>query len=484
MKQKLLSLLLVLILALTILSVGSAAAEVMLSPQQLEVNGVRTDCEKYNIDGSNYFKLRDIACLLRGTADAFSVDWDEANRTVRIHTGAVYRPIGQELLPGEDRSATAVLSPQRIVVNGVLQKDISVYNIGGNNFFRLRDLALALGFGVDYDKGTNTAIVTSPVPASAGGAFEVRFLDVGEGDSALVTCDGHSMLIDGGDSAQSRKLYSVLKAGETDYLDYLIATHLHTDHIGGLPGALNYAEAGTAFAPVSESDIPAFETLQKYLGAKGTEVTVPETGKTFCLGSACVKILRSVGYAEDLNDTSLVLKVTYGHRSFLFTGDAGSAEEEALLSSGFDLSADVLKVGHHGSNSSTGAEFLSTVHPEYAIISVGGGNDYGFPKSAVLNRLRSSGVELFRTDLHGTVRCSSDGESLRFETEKEADADIFSAPEDNSAEPAAYYIGNRNSLIFHRDHCVSLPKESNRVYFETREEALSAGYSPCHNCKP
>lgn len=136
-------------------------AQVQRSPQGLSVDGVPRDVEKYNIDGSNYFKLRDLACLLNGTGSAFSVGWDSLSETVRITTGVPYVPVGGELTVGADRSGTAVLSRQTVLVDGVVRGDLTVYNIGGNNFFRLRELAAALGFDVDYDAETDTAVVTS-----------------------------------------------------------------------------------------------------------------------------------------------------------------------------------------------------------------------------------------------------------------------------------------------------------------------------------
>ena len=138
-----------------------SAPKVVLSPQNLAVDGAAVDCMKYNIDGSNYFMLRDLAYLLNGTGSQFSVGWDDATKTVSIVTGGAYAPNGSELQVGEDRSATAVVSAQTILINGEVRTDLSVYNIGGNNFFKLRELGDALGFDVDYDRATNTAIVIS-----------------------------------------------------------------------------------------------------------------------------------------------------------------------------------------------------------------------------------------------------------------------------------------------------------------------------------
>ncbi len=160
--KKTLSILLSLLLALSLLPGGALAAEVRLSPQSLRVDGKTVECEKYNIDGSNYFKLRDVAMLLSGTGSRFSVGWDAGRKVVSVTTGEAYEPNGSELdLSGGDKSATAVPSTQTLWIDGVERSDLSAWNIGGNNFFKLRDLGDALGFRVDYDEETNTAVVTS-----------------------------------------------------------------------------------------------------------------------------------------------------------------------------------------------------------------------------------------------------------------------------------------------------------------------------------
>ena len=141
--------------------VPALAYTAVLSPQNLTVDGKPITCEKYNIDGSNYFKLRDIAYLLKGTGSQFSVGWDSTANTVSILTGQGYTPNGGELVVGEDKSATAVPSAQTITINGRVNTALTVYNLGGNNFFKLRDLGSALGFGVDFDAATNTVLVTS-----------------------------------------------------------------------------------------------------------------------------------------------------------------------------------------------------------------------------------------------------------------------------------------------------------------------------------
>lgn len=249
-------------------------------------------------------------------------------------------------------------------------------------------------------------------------SFSVHYIDVGQADCALIACDGAYMLIDGGNAEDSDLVYTYLKSSGVEHLDYMVATHAHEDHIGGLSGAAYAATVGTALSPVTEGDTKVFKNLVKSLAQQEVELTVPSPGDTFSLGSAQVEILGPLKDYDDTNDTSIVLSVDYGKTTFLFTGDMESTAEADLVEAGVDLSATVLKVGHHGSSSSTSYRFLREVMPEYAIIPVGKRNSYGHPTEAVLSRLEDAGVTIYRTDLHGTIIARSDGTSVTFTTEK------------------------------------------------------------------
>lgn len=248
--------------------------------------------------------------------------------------------------------------------------------------------------------------------------FSIRFIDVGQADAAIVECDGHYMMIDGGNKSDSSKMYTILKESGINYLDIMVGTHPDADHIGGLPGALNYATADVVLSPVLEHDTEAFEDFAKYAELNGGGLLVPEIGDKYYLGSSVVTIL-GLNSGNESNEKSIVLKISYGDTSFLFTGDGEFETEQELLNSGENLSATLLKVGHHGSADSSTAEFLEAVLPSYAIISVGD-NNYDHPTTGALDRLDAVGAEIYRTDLQGNITVTSDSKTIAISCDSEA----------------------------------------------------------------
>ena len=324
-------------------------------------------------------------------------------------------------------------------------------------------------------------VVPTEISISDNSYFEVHYIDVGQADAALILCDGAAMLIDGGNVADSSLIAAYMKKLDIDYIDYVICTHAHEDHVGGLSGALSVAKAGAVYAPEIEADTKAYQNFRLKAGEQGLQIQHSTHGNSIALGSSTVQFLGPITEnVDDLNNTSIVLKIMYGNTSFLFTGDAEHEEEQDIINAGYDLSADVMKVGHHGSDSSTSYVFLREVMPKYAIISVGTGNSYGHPTEEVLSRLRDADTEVYRTDLQGDIIVKSDGENISITTQKNAHAQTNpTAIAENQG-----YIGNINSKKFHRPDCNSLPAEKNRIYFSSRQEAVESGYSPCGNCRP
>lgn len=253
------------------------------------------------------------------------------------------------------------------------------------------------------------------MPSDASEGLTVHFLDVGQADAAILLCDGQVMMIDGGNAADSQLVYAYLtKTLGLDTIDVMIATHPHEDHIGGLSAALNACRVNVLYSPVTSWNTKVFASLETYAEKQGLTMAIPRKGESFSLGEAVVTFLSDGQGFSDTNDMSLVVRVDYGATSFLFTGDAEWDAEHALLADGVRLSCTVLKVGHHGSETSTCYAFLREIMPQYAVISVGKNNAYGHPSQDTLSRLRDAGAQIFRTDESGTIICYSDGTQVTF----------------------------------------------------------------------
>lgn len=243
--------------------------------------------------------------------------------------------------------------------------------------------------------------------------LEIHFIDVGQGDATLIKCGEHAMLIDAGDYTRGSAVWLYLQKQNVDRLDYVIGTHLDADHIGGMDVLITKFDCGVILIPEYEKDTRSSEELFDSIKAKNYRNTQPVAGDTYQLGDAVFIVLApEKEFYETENDYSIGIRLTYGQNSFLFVGDAQKESEDEMLASGRELKADVLKVGHHGSSSSTSEEFLHTAAPTYAVISCGEGNDYGHPHAAVLNLLRRKGVRVFRTDEQGSIVAYSDGTNI------------------------------------------------------------------------
>ena len=353
--------------------------------------------------------------------------------------------------------------------------------------------ALALGLagcgglpsvpGGSADVLPNPAASTTGTSDSAETPFEMHFIDVGQALSVLVECDGQFMLYDGGNVDDGSLVVSYLQKQGVEELQYVFCSHAHEDHVGGLAAALAYFPANHVYSPVTEASTKCFQNFVKYTQQQGLQVEVPAVGTTWALGSATVTLLGPVAQYSDTNDTSLVLRIDYGSTSFLFTGDMEKTAETDLVNSGANLKADVLQVGHHGSSTSTGYVFLNAVLPEMAVISCGVDNKYGHPHEETLSILRDAGVDLYRTDLQGTITIGSDGQNYTVGTEQFVPDDQLN-PTDPAASSTAQqaYIGNVNSKKFHLPTCPNLPAEKNQILFSSYEEAIAEGYTPCSTC--
>lgn len=350
-------------------------------------------------------------------------------------------------------------------------------------------LSLAGCSGLPSVPGGSADVVPNPSASAAAAVdtvdapLEVHFIDVGQALSVLVECDGQFMLYDGGNVDDGSLIVSYLQSQGVEQLEYVFCSHAHEDHVGGLAAALAYFPAYHVYSPVTDASTKCFQDFVKYTQQQGLQVEVPAVGTMWPLGGATVTMLGPVAQYSDTNDTSIVLRIDYGSTSFLLTGDMEKTAETDLVNSGANLRADVLQVGHHSSSTSTSYLFLNAVLPEMGIISCGVNNKYGHPHEETLSILRDAGVDVYRTDLQGTITIGSDGQNYTVGTEHFA-ADSALNPTDPAASSTAQqaYIGNVNSKKFHLPTCPNLPAEKNQILFSSYQEAVEAGYTPCSSC--
>ncbi len=328
------------------------------------------------------------------------------------------------------------------------------------------------------------------------GELVIHLIDVGQADSILIQQQDHAMLIDAGNNADANLVVSFIQGKGIEYLDYVIGTHPHEDHIGGLDAVIESLGLGKIILPDATNNTKTFEDVLLAIQAKGLKITKAVPGNVYQLGAAVVTILGpAVSSYDDLNDSSVVCRIDFGDRSFLFMGDAERASETAMITAGFNLDADVLKVGHHGSNSSTSEQFLKAVTPDSAVICVGEDNDYGHPRAETLDLLASYGVEVYRTDLAGTITIVCDGSNIIFSTSPNpgssgpvetaaatttTKAAVMIAPTTTAAAITNVYITETGSK-YHRDGCRYLSSSKIAISLEA---AIAQGFEPCSVCDP
>lgn len=322
------------------------------------------------------------------------------------------------------------------------------------------------------------SLLTRQPPARLDTELMVKFVDVGQGDACLLVCGGEAMLVDGGTADGGANLGQELRDMGILRLKYVVNTHPHDDHVGGLCAPVAEMSVGAAYSSAVDYDQNYFARFKRLLKQRGVELGTLEAGDELKLGGARVHVLAPREDLNDINENSIVLRVVHGGNTFLLTGDAGKPEERTMLAARAPLDSDVLKVGHHGSNGSSCEEFLEAVSPDWAVISLGADNDFGHPHDEVLDRLADVGARVLRTDRNGDITMVSDGRDLMVTAERgfeDAGGDV---------REEEYYIGNRQSRKFHVPGCASLPAERNRVTFDTRADAVAAGYTPCGSCMP
>lgn len=346
----------------------------------------------------------------------------------------------------------------------------------------------------------NTFTDASPAASVGDEALEVHFFDVGQGDCTIITQGSHAMMIDAGDNDKGTAVQAYLNYLGISSLEYFIMTHPDADHIGGADVVLYKFDCDTILMPDKEVDTRTYDDVIQAMKSKNYTAIHPQIGDSYSFGDASFTVLAPVRQYSDNNNNSIVIKMTHGENTFLFTGDAEEEAEMDILAEGLDVSADVLKAGHHGSSTSTSDDFLEAVSPEYAVISCGEDNKYGHPHAETMNKFRQTGVTVYRTDEQGTVIAISDGSAI---TWNESPSDSWmtgeptghssgnfleaSTPSGTAGASETTYILNTNTMKFHLPDCSSAKdiadgnrEESSR----SREELINEGYDPCGRCNP
>lgn len=324
-----------------------------------------------------------------------------------------------------------------------------------------------------------------------GSKLIAHFIDVGQGDSTLLESNGEFVLIDAGERDYGGRVVDYIESRGCSELKYIIATHPDSDHVGGLKTVIETIDAENFITCETDKSTSTWLNVLKAVDEYDLNYIDAVAGETYSFGDASFTVLAPLSKSYDsYNNYSVVIKAEYGDIRFLLTGDAEKESEQEMLRAGEDLSADVLKCGHHGSSTSTTDAFLSAVHPAFAIISCGANNDYGHPHKETVAKLNSRGVAYYRTDISGTIIAATDGKGLSILSHAGGQVEAATVSKDdltNRRSSATFpYIGNKSSMVFHRYDCggVKTMNDKNKIYFDTREKALEKGYTPCSQCNP
>lgn len=345
---------------------------------------------------------------------------------------------------------------------------------------------------------TTTAPEKDPVTPDVGTAADilyVNYINVGQGDSILIKVGDCDILIDGGKSSYGSTVSSYLKSKGVDDIELMINSHPDEDHYGGLVTVLNDFVVESVWGSSYSKTTSSYLSYKSAVTKEGLSIKTPSVGTVYTFEYLTLTVLYSGAGASNSNDSSLVIMLEYGSARFLFTGDISSTIESKLVSSGKDLSCDVLKVPHHGSAGSSSKSFLNATGASYGVICVGS-NSYGHPTSTALNNLSSAGISVYRTDVNGNVVFSTNGSNLILpggtvtggtgsssSGSGSSSSGSGSSSGSSSSSNSDTFIGNKESKVFHLPTCPNLPAASKRNYLYNYWFIVNCiGYTPCQRC--
>ncbi|MBQ7901556.1 MAG: MBL fold metallo-hydrolase, partial [Clostridia bacterium] len=405
MKKKLLMLLVVIVTMLGLCSIAAAQSDFSVTLQLdnpvMNVAGVHKEIDPGRgtvpvvRDGRTLVPIRAIVEEMGGT-----VGWEQSTQTVSL----VYN----------NTTINFVIGSNVAIVDRVQHMlDVAPDVINGRTMLPIRFVAEKFNFDVKWIDASSEIVISklSNIQSSASQKMTVHFIDVGQGDSIFVQLpNGETLLIDAGPVQDVVNSY--INGLGYDRITYVVATHPDADHIGGMPQVLDEFTVGKFYMPDKVHTTQLFEKMLDSLENNGCAVNVAQSGVVIAdNGQFSVKIVAPVKSYSDNNNCSAVVMLEYDEISFLFTGDIEAVAESDIINSGADIDADVLKIAHHGSNSSTSEEFLDKTSPEIAVISVGGDNKYGHPSTEVVSRLNTRYIPCYTTAQSGTILITSDGKS-------------------------------------------------------------------------
>lgn len=464
------------------------------------------------IVGAGTVSASDINVVADGNSILFDVAPQIINDRTMVPMRAVFEALGADIVWDDtsktvtgtkgNTSVSLTIGNSTMINNGAeIYLDSPPVIIEGRTLVPVRAIAEGLNAGVRWDADTKTVYINT----SAEGKLTVSYIDVGQGDSELIILpNGKTILIDAGSAGTG--VAQFIKSRGITRLDYVIVTHNHEDHIGGMAEVINTFDIGEIYMPEKPHTTKTFENLLLAIDAKGLKINKATAGTVIYEDSDTnAALLAPSADFDDLNNSSAILKLTYKDTSFLFTGDA-ERESLALISGNPD--SDVYKVGHHGSSNATTEAFLDAVTPEHAIISCGAGNSYGHPHSEVLAMLSARGIKVYRTDECGTINAVSDGVNITIDKNQSEimpnappiptiHESVYDASSETQVKESGYdslpeitveehdyntstVYRTKTGAKYHKDGCSYLKSKIQT----TVSEAQSMGLEPCSRCNP